>query len=204
MLDPIISLSFSIYSGKGVYALLLGSGISRAAGMPTGWEIIIDLIEKIAHQIGEDCGPDPAKWYTTKYGKEPVYGELLSGLAKTPAERRDLLKSYFEPTDEEREQGLKLPTKAHNAIADLIINGYIKVVITTNFDRLLEHALQQRGLQPTVISTPDGATGAIPLAHSDCTILKVNGDYLDERIKNATSELSKYSRPITSLIKKNL
>jgi len=113
-----------------------------------------------------------------------------------------LLRSYFEPTDEEREQGVKLPTKAHDAIADLIINGYVKVVITTNFDRLLEHALQQRGLQPTVISTPDGASGAIPLAHSDCTILKVNGDYLDERIKNAPNELSNYARPIASLLKR--
>ncbi|MCF8097218.1 MAG: SIR2 family protein [Desulfarculaceae bacterium] len=202
MLDPLISLSFSIYSSKGVYALLLGSGTSRAAGVPTGWEIILDLIEKIAHQLGEDCEGNPTDWYTEKYGKEPIYGDLLKELAKTPAERRDLLRSYFEPTDDEREQGVKLPTKAHNAIADLIINGYVKVVITTNFDRLLEHALQQRGLQPTVISTPDGASGAIPLAHSDCTILKVNGDYLDERIKNAPNELSNYARPIASLLKR--
>lgn len=52
MLDPLTSLSFSVYSNKGVYALLLGSGVSRAAGIPTGWEIVADLIRKIAEVEG--------------------------------------------------------------------------------------------------------------------------------------------------------
>jgi len=46
MIDPIISLAFSLHSTKGVYALLIGSGISRAAGIPTGREIVQDLILK--------------------------------------------------------------------------------------------------------------------------------------------------------------
>jgi hypothetical protein len=40
VIDPLISLAFAIQSNKGVYALLLGSGVSRAAQIPTGWEIV--------------------------------------------------------------------------------------------------------------------------------------------------------------------
>ncbi|HZX14078.1 MAG TPA: hypothetical protein VFF49_06730 [Thermodesulfobacteriota bacterium] len=61
MIDPIISLAFSIHSKKGIYALLLGSGASRAAGIPTGWEIVLDLIRKFARTINENCEPDPVK-----------------------------------------------------------------------------------------------------------------------------------------------
>ncbi|WP_225183745.1 hypothetical protein [Bradyrhizobium sp. NBAIM03] len=40
--DPLTQLAFSIYESKGVFALLLGAGLSRAADIPTGWEITLD------------------------------------------------------------------------------------------------------------------------------------------------------------------
>lgn len=169
MLDPILSLASSVHSNKGVYALLLGSGISRSAGIPTGWEIIIDLVERIAAMSQEDCKPDPEKWYVQKYSEEPNYSKLLDMLAKTPAERNQLIRPFIEPTEEEREEGKKAPTKAHKAIAELCRKGYIKVIITTNFDRLMETALVEAGVTPTVISNPDGVDGAMPITHSQCT-----------------------------------
>jgi hypothetical protein len=33
--DPTLPLAFSVHSGPGVYAVLVGSGVSRAAGIPT-------------------------------------------------------------------------------------------------------------------------------------------------------------------------
>jgi len=42
MLDPLLSLALSVRSNPGVYALLRGSGVSRAAGVPTGWEVVLD------------------------------------------------------------------------------------------------------------------------------------------------------------------
>lgn len=200
LIDPIISLVFSIHDSKGVYALLIGSGVSRGAGIPTGWEVILDLIRKIAHIKGEDCEPDPENWYKEKYGLDPDYAKLLKILASSPSERAYLLKNYFEPNEEEQEQGLKIPTNAHRAIAELVANGYIKVIITTNFDRLLEKALDDIGVTPTVISSPDSAEGAFPLTHTTCTIVKLHGDYLDTRIKNTTDELATYDKKINILL----
>jgi hypothetical protein len=47
MIDPFVSMAFSLYSNPGAYALLVGSGLSRAARIPIGWEVVTDLVEKI-------------------------------------------------------------------------------------------------------------------------------------------------------------
>jgi hypothetical protein len=200
VIDPLISLAFSVYYNKGVYALLLGSGVSSAAEIPTGWEIVTDLIRNLARSNEEDCEADPVLWYEEKYNEKPSYSKLLNALADTSSERNQLLKPYFEPTDEEREQGKKIPTEAHKAIAQLVKKGYIRVIITTNFDRLLEKSLEEISITPAVISTPDSAEGALPIAHSACTIIKVHGDYLDTRIKNTTEELAEYDPRINVIL----
>ena len=193
MLDPLISLSFSLHSNKGVYAALLGSGVSRSSRIPTGWEIVLELVRKVAKLQGENCEPDPAAWYLDKFGKEPDYGELLDAVARTSDERQALLRSYFEPTHSEREEGAKMPTKAHRAIAKLARAGYIRLIVTTNFDRLMERALDDEGIAPLVVSSPDQLAGLPPLAHLGCCVVKVHGDYLDTRIRNTPSELADYS-----------
>jgi len=200
MIDPILSLVFGMYSNKRAYALLLGSGVSRSAGVPTGWEVILDLTRKLAALKSEDCEPDPVSWFQKTFETEPDYDNLLNSVAKLPAERSQLLKGYFEPSNEEREEGLKVPTEAHKAIARLVLHGYVRVIVTTNFDRLLEQALQGLGITPTVISTPDAAEGALPLIHTTCTIVKIHGDYLDTRIKNTTTELSRYDKRLNRLL----
>jgi hypothetical protein len=200
MIDPLISLAFAVSNGPGVYAVLLGSGISRAAAIPTGWEVIEDLTRKLAAAMGENADPDPAAWFRSKFNAEPSYSDLLNRLAKAPSERAALLRQYFEPNEEERSRGLKVPTKAHRAIASLAAAGYLRVLVTTNFDRLLEMALTEAGIVPTVISTADAALGALPLIHSRCTVVKLHGDYLDSRIKNTTEELSSYEPQIGALL----
>ena len=200
MVDPSTSLAFSVYGNKGVYALLLGSGVSRAAGVPTGWEVGLDLIRMMAHVMGEDPEPEADAWYRGKFGREADYSELLDSLTRSSAERSQLLRSYFEPNEEEQEQRLKAPTAAHRAIAELIRGGYVRVVVTTNFDRLLEQALQDLGIGANVISTPEAAEGCMPLAHARCTIVKINGDYLDPQLKNTMEELSSYAEPMNALL----
>lgn len=200
VIEPMISLAFAVHSNRGAHALLLGSGVSRAAGIPSGWEVVIDLIERVAGLRGEDTAGDPAAWYQAEYGSEPDYAVLLAELAASPAERSRLLRAYFEPTEDEREQGLKLPTVAHRAIARLVGRGCVRVILTTNFDRLLELALEAEGVVPTVIATPDAVAGALPAAHTPCTIIKLHGDHLDARIKNTPDELAAYDAQVDHLL----
>lgn len=200
MIDPLISLASAIQSGPGRYALLLGSGVSRAAGMPSGWEVVLDLAEQVAQLESANTGGDPEGWYRERFGMEPNYAELLAGLASTQADRAALLRRYFEPTDDEREQGLKVPTAAHSAIADLVRDGYIRVIVTTNFDRLLETSLEDAGVAPVVIASADAAEGALPLVHNPCTVVKIHGDYRDARIRNTPDELAAYEPALDRLL----
>ncbi len=204
MIDPLLNVAFSVHHNKGAYALLLGSGVSTAAGIPTGWQVVLDLIRKLAALEGEECGPDPEAWFSRKYGISPEYSRLLKAVAKSMTERNSLLRSYFEPSEEEREEGLKVPTLAHKAIAKMVKDGYVRVILTTNFDRLLEQSLEHEGITPTVIATGHAADGARPLHLVDCTVVKLNGDYLDTRIKNTPEELAKYPGSLKRLLNRVL
>ncbi len=88
----------------------------------------------------------PVQWYYTKYNEQPDYSKLLDAIARSPEERQQLLAAYFEPSDEERENGLKLSTASHRAIATLVASGYVRVIVTTNFDRLIERAIEEAGV----------------------------------------------------------
>jgi hypothetical protein len=195
-------MAMSLHQHPGRYALLLGSGISRSAGISTGWGVTLDLIRKCAVAIGEsdNCSDNPEKWYRGKFGKNPNYSDILQAFAKTEDERQSLLRSYFEPGSEiEREEGIKVPTPAHHAIARLIKSGRIRVVLTLNFDRLLEDALVAEGVHPNVISSEADASGMVPLNHGEVTVVKLHGDYRDTRLRNTQDELSEYPEQLESL-----
>lgn len=199
MIDAFTALTFSLASNPAVYALLLGSGVSRSAEIPTGWEIIEDLARRLAAAEGEDP-TDPIAWYRERFGDEPDYSTIVGALATTPAERRAILHGYIEPTPDEAERGLKTPTAAHKAVARLVRDGVVRVIVTTNFDRLMENALREEGVEPTVVSSEDGVLGMAPLIHTRCLVVKVHGDYLDTRILNTDGELAEYGPAMSGLL----
>ena len=199
-IDHLLQLAHSVCSGKGIHALLLGSGVSRSAGIPTGWEMTLDLARRLAALEGVDAGARPDEWFREAHGAEPGYSPLLGALARTPAERRALLQPYFEATEEEREQGIKVPTAAHRAVARLVASGHVRVILTTNFDRLMERALLDEGVTPVVVASADQAIGAAPLVHQRCVVIKLHGDYLDDRILNVEAELAAYDPGMLALL----
>lgn len=202
MNEQILPMAFSVYNSPGVYALLLGSGVSKAAEIPTGWDIVKDLIRQIAVALGEAPPPKPDEWYIQRYGQEPRYDDLLQHLGTKRSERNAILRPYFEASEQDRQgnSDAKQPTRAHRAIAQLIKGGYIRVVLTTNFDRLLENALEEIGIVPDVVSTDSALEGALLPQHSSIMIYKLHGDYRDVGFKNIASELDLYTKPWNTLL----
>ena len=201
--EKITTLAFSMYANKGAYALLLGSGISRPAHIPSGWEVEIELIKRIGATKGVTVAEDWHQWYQQTYDQPATYCALLEALEKFSTERVQLMAPFFEPTAEERELGWKAPTEAHVAIAKLAKKGYIRVILTTNFDRLLEQALESVGVTPQVISHETGIAQAIPLVHCQSpTIVKINGDYKDCQFRNTSAELDDYPEQMTSYLER--
>lgn len=100
-IDPIDSLALTLHQSPGVQALLLGSGISRSAGVPTGWEITLDLVRRLGGVQGAADQQDWSAWYRERYDNEPSYSEILDAVAATPAERRSIIHAYIEAEDGE-------------------------------------------------------------------------------------------------------
>ncbi|MGY1825982.1 SIR2 family protein [Blastococcus sp. SYSU DS0541] len=199
-LDPLIMLAAGVHAQPGVYALLLGSGVSTGAGIPTGWGVVTELVRRAAaaaapddRQAADRAAADPEAWWAEHGDGQPLgYSNLLAALASTQAARRDLLAGFFEPTEDDAEQGLKVPSRAHRAIAELVKRGLVRVVLTTNFDRLLERALDEAGVPPQVVSRPEAVAGMTPLPHARATVVKLHGDYADLQSRNTVDELSEY------------
>jgi hypothetical protein len=193
-LESYLALAFALRAAPGAYAVLLGAGASISAGMPAAWDVQQQLISDLARAQGEEP-EDPSGWWRVRYGSEPTYDGVLGTLTHTSAERQGLLRPYFEPSDEDREASSRLPSPAHRAVADLVSGGYIRVVLTTNFDFLIEGALREVGVEPVVASSPDAIVGLSPLhllAPGQCVVVHLHGDYLSDRLLNTADELGAY------------
>ena len=71
IVSPIVPLAFALHSNRGAYAVLPGSGVSEAAGIPTGQQVVADLLTKIARLEGENVGDDAGGWYCGRFGEAP-------------------------------------------------------------------------------------------------------------------------------------
>lgn len=206
--DLFLPLAFSLYSNPGAYAVLAGAGVSRGAGLPTAWDIVVDLIAQIAEHAGDSTVIDEdsaAPWYESKYGRTPTYSDVVEQLALTPTERQGLLKKYLERTEDDATDDPPGPSQAHRAIARLMQAGIIRVVITMNFDRLFEQALRDLLIEPTVVATDGDAEGLAPLHTVQHCVIHLHGDYLNAiSMRNTTDELSGYGPHMTALLSRVL
>lgn len=187
--DPVTRVAIAMDARPGAFALLLGSGISTAAGIPTGWDVVKELARQVMAASG-DSVDDPVAWFTARHGVEPTYSALVAELGLTEAVRQSVVVGALTHGTGR----FPRPTPAHKAVAALVVGGWVKVVITTNFDPLLETAVESVGGAITVLSTDDHIKGALPIAHAGPTLIKLHGDYRDTRIRNTESELLSYPK----------
>ncbi|MFK0287977.1 SIR2 family protein [Streptomyces sp. NPDC090499] len=200
-MEPYLKLAFAMRDTPGGYAVLLGAGASIAAGMPSAWDVQRRLIERLAAAEGVSGIGEPHIWYQERYGRAATYDGLLAELTNTPFERQAMLRSYFEPDEQEREEGRKRPTVAHRAVARLVAAGHVRIVLTTNFDRLIETALREAGVEPTVVAGSDGAAGLAPLHTIKCLVVHLHGDYLTPTsMLNTPEELDRYAPDVDALL----
>jgi len=202
--EPHLTAAFALTSNPTAYTLLIGAGVSISSGLPSAWGVQKALLERLAKAHGEEAD-DPFAWYFEKFGKRSTYGDLLSSLTHTQAERQALLRSFFEPTEAEREAGSKQPSTAHRAIARLVAAGLVRVILTINFDRLLETALREQGVEPTIVASPSDIAGLAPIHTQKCVVIHLHGDYLNPTaMLNTAEELDDYLPEVDGLLNRIL
>ena len=202
--DDLLTGAFSLQSTPGAYALLLGAGVSAPSGIPTAWGVLADLVARLADLAGEQPA-DAITWYEARFGEYPTYEGVLERIAPTQIERQRLLRGYFEQSAEDIETGQKLPTAAHQAIARLARSGAVRVIVTLNFDHLIEQALRAEGIEPTVVASPADIEGMAPMHTLDCCVVHLHGDYLDPTtMLNTVTELESYDSRTAGLLQRIL
>ena len=203
--DPRVALATSLQASPGVYAVLVGSGLSSGAGIRTGWQVTQDLVRRVAVAEGvleEELGDAPERWWVSQGRSDPRYDTLLEAIAPSTAARQALLRHYFDPPPSEG--GPILPTHAHRALASFCAAGRVRLVLTTNVDRLLERALEDAGAAPQVIATLADIGGMTPLPHARTTVVKLSGDYTRLDMRNTAAELAEYPAELQELVQRAL
>jgi hypothetical protein len=204
VVDPFVVLSASLHFDRGAYAVLAGSGMSTAAGIPTGWDLTKALAALEALHRDEHIPDDIEAWWAANKAVPLAYSTVMEAIAPTLGQRQALLRSVIEPSADEIRAGLKIPGAAHHALAELVSRGYVRVIVTTNFDRLIETALRGAGIEEQMLSGPGDLPGMIPLQHTACTVIKLHGDYQQANLINTDAELAEYEPQWLGLVRRVL
>jgi len=198
--DEVIPIAFALHHSPRRYALLVGSGISRDTGILTAGEITDDLIRKIAGDKIK-TGQNPQGWYKeTHEGRAPTFTSLFAELAKSKEDRTAILRPYFEPADKEGKPQKIEPTPAHWNIAHLVRDGVIRMIITPNFDPLLEEAIKiETGKNPVII-THESDPRLMEVTGDQCHIVKLNGNYPSTDLKLTPQDLANYDKNLADYL----
>ena len=195
-MDALFPLINNLATGNRDYALLIGAGVSKDAGIPTGWEILIETLtplyitETNCKKLPENANKVIEDWYLKheKY-KDLGYSDVLEKIYKGDIERREYLKKFFEG---------KQPGDAHTSIAKLVKHGLLRFVFTTNFDNLLEKALEEYNIEFDTIYSDDVLESTKSWDKvTKCRIYKLHGDYKAGKIRNTSQELKKLDQKIS-------
>jgi hypothetical protein len=189
MLPPLVKMATSAMPGEAKFVALAGAGLSKDAGLPTAWDLMLATAALL--RTGEDDdGTNLQTWFLNSPYKDMKYSELIGGLFSTSAEQQAFIR--------ERLRADK-PGRAHALLAELARLKVIRCVITTNFDDLIERALTEAGLDVQVIANIEDLKHSEPLIHCKrFRVYKPHGTIGVGRLRNTPADLEKLSRSMES------
>lgn len=202
--------SFKVKPEKSM-SFLLGAGASVSSNIPSGGQMVWDFKRTLyctAHNVRTSIYGDLSKKNVQKeiqsyFDGQEEYPELWS---------TEEYSFYFEkcyPLRRDREYYIQdkvrdvKPALGYLCMGELIINGKIDLVSTTNFDDLVQagiHAINSGFSIKTISSAVSNSVG-FSLYDGFPNIIKLHGDYLIDKIKNTDTELQELEDKIAEIWK---
>ena len=132
-----------------------------------------------------DFNDNPETWFKKSQYSQLSYPELIGSLFTTAVEQQQFMREQLKA---------EKPGNAHRLAADLAQMGVIRCAITTNFDPLLEQAIEEAGLNVQVIANEDDLHDSEPLIHCKAfRVYKPHGTLGVGRIRNTPADLNQLS-----------
>lgn len=205
--------SFKIKPNKSM-TFLLGAGASVSSNIPSGNQMVWDFKRSLycaAKNLRTNVYGDMSKETVQKeiqsyFDRQEGYPELWS---------IEEYSFYFEkcyPLRRDREYYIQemvrdtKPALGYLCMGELIINGKIELVSTTNFDDLVQagvHTIDAGTSIKTISSAVSNSVG-FSLNEGFPNIIKLHGDYLFDKLKNTEAELQKLEEKISNLWKEGI
>lgn len=189
-MDPIVKLAASAEPGEKKYVLFAGAGVSKDAGIPTAWDLMLNTASLLYFSDNKEADPkldrcEIEDWFLKSEYANRQYAELMGLLYPNYPDQQAFLKKYL--------NGHELG-ESHRGIAELARRGIIRAIITTNFDHFIEKALEEKGLNVQVISNDEDLEKSEPLIHcKSIRIYKPHGDLGRGGLRNTPRDLEKLS-----------
>lgn len=204
--DAVVPVAYAMHASPKRYALLLGAGISVAAGLPTASDVSGNMILAIAEkeELKIERGKDNEvclAWFEETFGEPATFKRLMEKLGISGGNRKDGLKKFIYLTDEDRNPVPGVPTEAHRAIARLVKSGMISLIITTNFDTLMEEALKAENIPYEVITEESDVT-QMSVFPDRCRVVKVNGDFERGTLRITPEDLKEYPQVVEDYLRR--
>jgi SIR2-like domain len=184
MLPPLVKLGTSATPGESKYVCLAGAGLSKDAGLPTAWDLMLETAA-LLRVADEDDGNDLQTWFLNSRFKDLRYSELIGEFFTSSVEQQSFIREKLRANE---------PGKAHLLLAELARLKVLRCIITTNFDDLLEQALRKVGLSVQVIANDEDLRHSEPLIHcKQFRVYKPHGTIGVGRLRNTPADLKRLS-----------
>lgn len=200
--------SFKIKPNKSM-SFLLGAGASVSSNIPSGGQMVWDFKRTLyctaqnlrTNMYGDMSKENVQKEIQAYFDGQVGYPELWSTYEYS---------FYFEkcyPLRRDREYYIQekvrdtTPSLGYRCMGELIVNGKVDLVATTNFDDLVQagvHAIDS-GISIKTISSALSNSVGFSLYEGFPNIIKLHGDYLFDKLKNTESELQELESKVADI-----
>lgn len=185
-MDPLVTLAANAPPGEKRYVLFTGAGLSKDAGLPTAWDLMLETAKLLRANDEEQPGEeDIQEWFLKSKYKDTSYAELIGGIYETPQTQQDFMRRVLRADE---------PGKGHKLIAGLAKNGVLRCVISTNFDDLIERACLELGIEIEVVTEENLKTTGPLIQCQAFRIYKPHGSIGATRLRNTPKDLERLHR----------
>lgn len=183
------------------FALFLGAGASITSGVKSAKEMVEEWRKQHYIQFSIDSEKDPLD-------KQKLDNHLKKyHWYNSPAEYSNLFESLYDQSSQRREyieSCLKnaFPSWGYIYLVNLIRNKVFNIILTTNFDDLLNEACHQfsTDVRPMVCAH-DSSIRSLRITSNRPKIIKLHGDFLFDNLKNTAHELETLETNIRDKLK---